>query len=85
MKKFMCEYVCLCNMSHSNSESKYIICPSCRDGILDIVAEVGVEAEGDREKFQSLSTARSKVYKCDKCGKSFVKVNDKFLEVKFLE
>lgn len=68
-------------MSHSNSGSKYVVCPACSDGILDIVAEVGIEAEGDREKFQSLSSATSKVYKCHKCGKSFVKVGYKFLEL----
>ncbi|MGG6460933.1 MAG: hypothetical protein ACM3JQ_05845 [Candidatus Eiseniibacteriota bacterium] len=71
-------------MSHSTSEPKlqYVVCPVCGEGILDIVAEIGIEAEGDREKFQSLSSAHGKVYKCDKCGKSFVKVNDKFLEIK---
>ena len=60
---------------------KIYFCPACKDGILDIAAEVGIEAEGDREKFQSLPSATSKVYKCDKCGKSFVKVGDKFLEL----
>lgn len=50
-------------VSHSNSESKYIVCPACEDGILDIVAEVGIESEGDREKFQSISSAHDKIYK----------------------
>ena len=31
--------------------------------------------------FQSLSAAQGRVYRCDNCGKSFVKVDDKFLEL----
>ena len=31
--------------------------------------------------FQSLSAAQGRVYRCDNCGKSFVKVDDVFLEL----
>jgi uncharacterized protein (TIGR02271 family) len=31
--------------------------------------------------FQSLSAAQGRVYRCDNCGKSFVKVDDEFLEL----
>ena len=31
--------------------------------------------------FQSLSAAQGRVYRCDICGKSFVKVDDEFLEL----
>jgi hypothetical protein len=55
---------------------------SMEKGILTHVAEVGIEAEGDVRKFQSLSSAQGSIYKCDNCGKSFIKVDDKFLELK---
>ncbi|MGA8565709.1 MAG: hypothetical protein WB587_13245 [Nitrososphaeraceae archaeon] len=51
---------------------KHVICPVCNKGILTVVAEVGV---------QSLSAAQGRVYRCDICGKSFVKVDDEFLEL----
>ena len=59
----------------------HIICPGCGNGILTVVAEVGVEAYGTTAMFQSLSAAQGRVYRCDNCGKSFVKVDDKFLEL----
>ena len=63
------------------SQLKLVICPVCEKGILTVVAEVGVEAYGTTAMFQSLSAARGRVYRCDNCGKSFVKVDDKFLEL----
>ena len=63
------------------SQLNHIICPGCRNGILTVVAEVGVEAHGTTTMFQSLSAAQGRVYRCDNCGKSFVKVEDKFLEL----
>jgi uncharacterized protein (TIGR02271 family) len=62
------------------SQLKHVICPICEKGILTVVAEVGVEAHGTTAMFQSLSAAQGRVYRCDNCGKSFVKVDDKFLE-----
>ena len=59
----------------------HIICPGCGNGILTVVAEVGVEGYGHPVMFQSLSAAQGRVYRCDNCGKSFVKVEDKFLEL----
>ena len=64
------------------SQLKYSACTACEKGILTHVAEVGIEAEGDMRKFQSLSSAQGSIYKCDNCGKSFIKVDDKFLELK---
>ena len=63
------------------SQLKHVICPVCEKGILTVVAEVGVEAHGTTAMFQSLSAAQGRVYRCDNCGKSFVKVEDKFLEL----
>jgi uncharacterized protein (TIGR02271 family) len=63
------------------SQLKHVICPVCEKGILTVVAEVGVEAEGTTVKFQSLSAAQERVYKCDNCGKSFIKVDNGFLEL----
>jgi uncharacterized protein (TIGR02271 family) len=63
------------------SQLKHVICPVCVKGILTVVAEVGVEAHGTTTMFQSLSAAQGRVYSCDNCGKSFVKVDDKFLEL----
>jgi hypothetical protein len=63
------------------SQLKHLICPVCEKGILTVVAEVGVEAHGTTAMFQSLSAAQGRVYRCDYCGKSFVKVDDKFLEL----
>ena len=63
------------------SQLNHIICPACGNGILTVVAEVGVEAHGTTAMFQSLSAAQGRVYRCDNCGKSFVKVDDKFLEL----
>jgi hypothetical protein len=45
------------------SQLKHVICPVCEKGILTIVAEVGIEAEGTTVKFQSLSAAQGRVYK----------------------
>jgi hypothetical protein len=63
------------------SQLKHVVCPACEKGILTIVAVVGIEAEGSAVKFQSLSAAQGRVYRCDNCGKSFVKIDDEFLEL----
>jgi uncharacterized protein (TIGR02271 family) len=63
------------------SQLNRIICPACVKGILTVVAEVGVEAHGTTAMFQSLSAAQGRVYRCDNCDKSFVKVDDKFLQL----
>jgi hypothetical protein len=42
------------------SQLKHVICPVCEKGILTVVAEVGVEAEGTTVKFQSLSAAQGR-------------------------
>jgi uncharacterized protein (TIGR02271 family) len=65
------------------SQLNHIICPACGNGILTVVAEVGVEAHGTTAMFQSLSAAQGRVYRCNNCGKSFVKVDDKFLELAY--
>ena len=62
------------------SQLKHVRCSVCEKGILT-VAEIGVEAYGTTAMFQSLSAAQGRVYRCDNCGKSFVKVDDKFLEL----
>ena len=62
------------------SQLKHVICPVCNKGILTVVAEVGVE-QGTTAMFQSLSATQGRVYRCDICGKSFVKVDDEFLEL----
>jgi stress response protein YsnF len=54
-----------------------------KKGILTVVAEVGVEAQGTTAMFQSLSAAQGTVYRCDNCGKSFVKVDNEFLELTY--
>jgi hypothetical protein len=64
------------------SQLKYNACTACEKGILTHVAEVGIGAEGDVRKFQSLLAAQGRIYKCDNCGKSFIKIDDKFLELK---
>ena len=33
--------------------------------------------------FQSLSAAQGRIYRCDNCGKSFVKVDNEFLELTY--
>ena len=63
------------------SEIQHVVCTACDKGILTIISEVGIEAEGSMEKFQSLSAAHGRIYKCDVCGKSFVKVGNEFLEL----
>ncbi len=63
------------------SQSKHVRCSVCEKGILTVVAEVGVEAQGTTAMFQSLSAAQGRVYRCDKCGKSFLKVDDEFVEL----
>jgi uncharacterized protein (TIGR02271 family) len=65
------------------SQFKHLICPICEKGILTVVAEVGVEAHGTTAMFQSLSAAQGRVYRCDSCDKSFVKVDDVFLELRY--
>ena len=65
------------------SQLHHIVCTACEKGILSVVAEVGIEAEGCTEKFQSLSAAQGRIYKCDVCGKSFVKVDNEFLELRY--
>ena len=62
---------------------KHIICPVCDKVILTAVAEVGVEGHGTPVMFQSLSAAQGRVYRCDNCGKSFVKVDNEFLELTY--
>ena len=63
------------------SQLKHVICPVCGKGILTVAAEVGVEAHGTPVMFQSLSAAQGRIYRCDNCDKSFVKVDDKFMEL----
>ena len=63
------------------SQLKHFVCPACEKGILTVVAEVGIESEGSTVKFQSLSAAQGRVYRCNNCRKSFVKVKDEFLEI----
>ena len=53
-------------------------CSVCEKEILTVVAEVGIEAEGSTIKFQSLSATQGRVYRCDNCGKLFVKVDYEF-------
>ena len=66
------------------SQLKHAICPVCEKGILTVVAEVGVEAHGTTAMFRSLSAAQGRVYRCDNCGKEFVKVGNEFLELIYL-
>ena len=63
------------------SEIQHVVCTACDKGILTVISEVGIEAEGCTGKFQSLSAAYGRIYKCDVCGKSFVKVGNEFLEL----
>ncbi|MEP6575547.1 MAG: hypothetical protein ABJB85_03885 [Nitrososphaerota archaeon] len=65
------------------SQLQHVVCRVCEKGILTVVAEVGIEAEGSTEKFQSLSAAHGNIYKCSECGKLFVKVDNEFLELKY--
>ena len=64
------------------SQLKHFVCPACEKGILTAVAEVGIESEGSTVKFQSLSAAQGRVYRCNNCSKEFVKIDDEFLELK---
>ena len=64
------------------SQLKHFVCPACENGILTAVAEVGIESEGNAVKFQSLSAAQGRVYRCNNCSKDFVKVGDEFFELK---
>jgi uncharacterized protein (TIGR02271 family) len=64
------------------SQLKHFVCPSCEQGILTVVAEVGIESEGSSVKFQSLSAAQGRIYRCNNCRKEFVKIDDEFLELK---
>lgn len=59
----------------------HVVCAVCQEGFLRVVAEVGIEAEGSTVKFQSLSAAQGKIYRCDSCGKEFVNVDNEFLEL----
>ena len=63
------------------SQIQYVVCTSCEKGILTDVTEIGYEAEDGTEKFQSLSSAHGRIYKCDVCGKSLVMVDNEFLEL----
>ena len=65
------------------SQLKRVICSVCEKGILTVVAEIGVEAYGTTAMFQSLSGTQGRVYRCDNCGKSFVKVDNEFLELTY--
>jgi len=64
------------------SQLKHFVCPACEKGILAAVAEVGIESEGSTVKFQSLSAAQGRVYRCNNCSKEFVKIDDGFLELR---
>jgi hypothetical protein len=64
------------------SELQHVVCTACDKGILTVISEVGIEAEGCTEKFQSLSAAHGRIYKCGVCGKSFVKVDNEFFELR---
>ena len=64
------------------SQLKHFVCPACENGILTAVAEVGIESEGSPVKFQSLSGAKGRVYRCYNCSTEFVKIDDEFLELK---
>src|SRR6478672_12324835 len=64
------------------SQFKHFLCPACEQGILTVVAEVGIESEGSTVKFQSLSAAQGRVYRCNNCRKDFVKIDDGFLELR---
>ena len=64
------------------SQLKHFVCPACEKGILTLVAEVGIESEGSTVKFQSLSAAQGSVYRCNNCRRSFVKIEDEFLEIR---
>ena len=61
----------------------HVVCSVCQEGFLRVVAEVGIEAEGSPVKFQSLSAAQGSIYRCDSCGKEFVKVDNEFLELRY--
>jgi hypothetical protein len=71
----MDDYLCKI-MSH-------VVCRVCQEGFLRFIAEVGIEAEGSTVKFQSLSAAQGRIYRCDSCGKEFVKVDNEFLELRY--
>lgn len=64
------------------SQLKHFLCPACEQGILTVVAEVGIESEGSTVKFQSLSAAQGRIYRCNNCRRAFVKVGDEFMELK---
>ena len=87
VKRSLRQYHDNCNMDdwHYNimSQLQHVVCKACEKGILTVVAEVGIEAEGCTEMFQSLSAARGRIYKCEMCGKSFVKVDSEFLELRY--
>jgi len=65
------------------SQLQHVVCTACEKGILTVVAEVGIEAEGSTAKFQLLSAAHGRIYKCEVCSKSFVKVDSEFLELRY--
>ena len=64
------------------SQLKHFVCPACDQGILTVVAEIGIESEGSTVKFRSLSAAQGKVYGCKNCRNAFIKIDDEFLELK---
>ena len=61
---------------------RHVVCTACGKGILTVIAEVGIESEGSTEKFQSLSAAHGRVYKCNVCERLFVNVDNEFLELR---
>ena len=61
---------------------RHVVCTTCGKGILTVIGGVGIESEGSTVKFQSLSAAHERVYKCNMCGRLFVKVNSEFLELR---
>jgi hypothetical protein len=80
------DYVLVYNNNHNMDVylckiMSHVVCLVCQEGFLRVVAEVGIEAEGSTVKFQSLSAAQGRIYRCDSCGKEFVKVDHEFLEL----
>jgi len=55
---------------------KYTVCSACGNGILEKIAEVGVESIADRLTLRSMPTAQGEIYECDKCKRKFVEGSD---------
>ena len=65
------------------SQLQHVVCTACDKGILTVISEVGIEAEGCRRSFNHSQQLTGRIYKCDVCGKSFVKVGNEFLELRY--